>query len=144
MKHADSDVVMFLCCICSGFFLRYRTLGYKGNVSAMWWQMWAWAIVQFIAVKNPGIMYSPCSCTWLYWTECGADLIPSTGQFSEHAVGFVTVLSTFDFRQELYVFFSSQHPTSFWTHPVSYPKGTCGNFPGGKSAGTWSWPLISN
>jgi hypothetical protein len=28
-------------------------------------------------------------------------------------------------------------------HPASYPMGTRGSFPGGKSAGTWSWPLTS-
>jgi hypothetical protein len=26
-------------------------------------------------------------------------------------------------------------------HPASYPMGTRGSFPGGKVAGTWSWPL---
>jgi hypothetical protein len=26
-------------------------------------------------------------------------------------------------------------------HPASYPMGTRGSFPGGKSAGAWSWPL---
>jgi hypothetical protein len=29
------------------------------------------------------------------------------------------------------------------THPVSYPMGTRGSFPGGKAAGAWSWPLTS-
>jgi hypothetical protein len=29
-------------------------------------------------------------------------------------------------------------------HPVSYPMGTQGSFPGGKVAGAWSWPLTSN
>jgi hypothetical protein len=28
-------------------------------------------------------------------------------------------------------------------HRASYPMGTGGSFPGGKAAGTWSWPLIS-
>jgi hypothetical protein len=28
-------------------------------------------------------------------------------------------------------------------HPTSYPMGTGGSFPGGKTAGGWSWPLIS-
>jgi hypothetical protein len=29
------------------------------------------------------------------------------------------------------------------THPDSYPVGTRGAFPGGKTAGAWSWPLTS-
>jgi hypothetical protein len=29
-------------------------------------------------------------------------------------------------------------------HPISYPMGTGGPFPGGKAAGAWSWPLTSN
>jgi hypothetical protein len=29
-------------------------------------------------------------------------------------------------------------------HPTSYPMGTGGSFPGGKAAGTWSWPLTSS
>jgi hypothetical protein len=29
------------------------------------------------------------------------------------------------------------------THPASYPMGTRGSFPGGKAAGSWSWPLTS-
>jgi hypothetical protein len=29
-------------------------------------------------------------------------------------------------------------------HPVSYPMGIGGSFPGGKAAGAWSWPLTSN
>jgi hypothetical protein len=28
-------------------------------------------------------------------------------------------------------------------HPVSYPMGTRGSFPGVKAAGAWSWPLTS-
>jgi hypothetical protein len=28
-------------------------------------------------------------------------------------------------------------------HPASYPLGTRGSFPGGKSSGAWSWPLTS-
>jgi hypothetical protein len=28
-------------------------------------------------------------------------------------------------------------------HPASYPGGTTGSFPGGKTAGTWRWPLTS-
>jgi hypothetical protein len=28
-------------------------------------------------------------------------------------------------------------------HPVSYPMGTSGSFPGGKAAGAWNWPLTS-
>jgi hypothetical protein len=28
-------------------------------------------------------------------------------------------------------------------HPVSYPMGTRGSFPGGKAAEAWSWPLTS-
>jgi len=29
-------------------------------------------------------------------------------------------------------------------HPASYPMGSTGGyFPGGKAAGTWSWPLTS-
>jgi hypothetical protein len=28
-------------------------------------------------------------------------------------------------------------------HPVSYPMGTRGSFPGSKAAGAWSWPLTS-
>jgi hypothetical protein len=28
-------------------------------------------------------------------------------------------------------------------HPVSYPMGTRGSFPGGKAAGAWSWPHTS-
>jgi hypothetical protein len=28
-------------------------------------------------------------------------------------------------------------------HPASYQMGTRGSFPGGKEAGTWSWPLTS-
>jgi len=28
-------------------------------------------------------------------------------------------------------------------HPASYPLGTRGRFPGGKAAGSWSWPLTS-
>jgi hypothetical protein len=28
-------------------------------------------------------------------------------------------------------------------HPASYPMGTRGSFPGGKAAGSWSWPLTS-
>jgi len=29
------------------------------------------------------------------------------------------------------------------SHPASYPMGTRDSFPGGKVAGTWSWPLTS-
>jgi hypothetical protein len=28
-------------------------------------------------------------------------------------------------------------------HPASYPMGTRGSFPGGKTAGAWSWPITS-
>jgi hypothetical protein len=28
-------------------------------------------------------------------------------------------------------------------HPTSYPMDTGGSFPGGKTAGSWSWPLTS-
>jgi hypothetical protein len=31
----------------------------------------------------------------------------------------------------------------FGAHPASYPMGTRGSFPGGKTAGAWSWPLTS-
>jgi len=31
-----------------------------------------------------------------------------------------------------------------WPHPASYPKCTGGCWPGGKSAGTWSWPPPSS
>jgi hypothetical protein len=34
-------------------------------------------------------------------------------------------------------------PNGFGAHPVSYPMGTEGSFPGGKAAGAWSWPLLS-
>jgi hypothetical protein len=33
--------------------------------------------------------------------------------------------------------------TIFLNSPASYPMGTRGSFPGGKSAGPWSWPLTS-
>jgi len=28
------------------------------------------------------------------------------------------------------------------THPASYPMGTMGSFPGGKTAAAWIWPLV--
>jgi hypothetical protein len=34
--------------------------------------------------------------------------------------------------------------TGSGAHPVSYPVGTGGSFPGGKAAVTWSLPLPSN
>jgi hypothetical protein len=34
--------------------------------------------------------------------------------------------------------------TGSGAHPASYPMGTWGSFPGGKAAGTWSWPLTSS
>jgi hypothetical protein len=39
--------------------------------------------------------------------------------------------------------FSLRHhvQTGSGAHPVSYPMGTGGSFPGGKAAGAWSWPL---
>jgi hypothetical protein len=33
--------------------------------------------------------------------------------------------------------------TGSGAHPVSYPMGTKGSFPGDKEAGAWSWPLTS-
>jgi len=33
--------------------------------------------------------------------------------------------------------------TGSGAHPTSYPRGTGSSFPGGKVAGTWSWPLTS-
>jgi hypothetical protein len=33
--------------------------------------------------------------------------------------------------------------TGSGAHPISYPMGTGGSFPGGKAAGAWSWPLTS-
>jgi hypothetical protein len=41
--------------------------------------------------------------------------------------------------------FSLHHrvPNGSGTHPVSYPMGTRGSYPGGKAAGAWSWPLTS-
>jgi len=33
--------------------------------------------------------------------------------------------------------------TGSGSHPASYPMGNRGSFPGGKAAGTWSWPLTS-
>jgi hypothetical protein len=33
--------------------------------------------------------------------------------------------------------------TGSGAHPVFYPTGTGGSFPGGKAAGAWSWPLTS-
>jgi len=41
--------------------------------------------------------------------------------------------------------FSLHHrvQTGSGAHPASYPMGTRGSFPGGKAAGTWSWPLTS-
>jgi hypothetical protein len=33
--------------------------------------------------------------------------------------------------------------TGSWAHPVSYPMGTRGSFPGGKATGAWSWSLTS-
>jgi hypothetical protein len=34
--------------------------------------------------------------------------------------------------------------TGSGVHPISYPIGTGGSFPGGKAVGPWSWPLTSN
>jgi hypothetical protein len=34
--------------------------------------------------------------------------------------------------------------TGSGVHPTSYPVGTRDPFPGGKAAGSWSWPLTSN
>jgi hypothetical protein len=34
--------------------------------------------------------------------------------------------------------------TGSGAYPVYYPVGTEGSFPGGKVAGSWSWPLTSN
>jgi hypothetical protein len=38
------------------------------------------------------------------------------------------------------IFSSSRRPDRLWGHPASYPMATGGSFPGGKSAGAWSWP----
>jgi hypothetical protein len=41
-------------------------------------------------------------------------------------------------------FFSSTPcPTGSGAHPVSYPMGTEGSFPGSKAARAWSWPVTS-
>jgi len=39
--------------------------------------------------------------------------------------------------------FSIRHSfrTGSEAHPVSYPMGIGGSFPGGKATGSWSWPL---
>jgi hypothetical protein len=34
--------------------------------------------------------------------------------------------------------------TGSGVHPTTYPVGTEGYFPGGKAAGTWSWPFTSS
>jgi hypothetical protein len=41
--------------------------------------------------------------------------------------------------------FSLRHrvQTGSEAHPASYPMGTWGSFPGGKTAGAWRWPLTS-
>jgi hypothetical protein len=41
------------------------------------------------------------------------------------------------------IFSSPQYSDLFWARPASYTMGTEGSFPGGKAAGTWSWPLTS-
>jgi len=33
--------------------------------------------------------------------------------------------------------------TGSGAHPASYPMGTRVSIPGGKAAGSWSWPLAS-
>jgi hypothetical protein len=35
-------------------------------------------------------------------------------------------------------------PNGSEAHEASYPMGTRVSFPGGKTAGTWSWPLTSS
>jgi hypothetical protein len=45
-------------------------------------------------------------------------------------------------RQEFLRFHFLQ--TGSGVHPTSYTMGTRGFFLGGKAAGVWSWPLISN
>jgi hypothetical protein len=42
------------------------------------------------------------------------------------------------------IFSSHVVQTGSGAHPASYPMGTWGSFPGGKAAGEWSWPLVSN
>jgi hypothetical protein len=42
------------------------------------------------------------------------------------------------------IFTSPRRPHRLWGHTTSYPLGTGGSFPGGKAAGAWSWPFISN
>jgi hypothetical protein len=39
--------------------------------------------------------------------------------------------------------FTTASRTTLGAHPVSYPMGTRGSFPGGKAAGAWSWPHTS-
>jgi hypothetical protein len=41
-------------------------------------------------------------------------------------------------------FSTSQRPDRLWIPQAPYPMGTRFCFPGGKAAGTWSWPLTSN
>jgi hypothetical protein len=40
-------------------------------------------------------------------------------------------------------FFHHRVQTGSGAHSASYPMGTRGSFPGGKAAGSWSWPLTS-
>jgi hypothetical protein len=46
-------------------------------------------------------------------------------------------------RQELVLSLHHHIYTGSGAHPASYPMSTTGSFPVGKTAGTWSWPLIS-
>jgi hypothetical protein len=42
------------------------------------------------------------------------------------------------------IFFSPLRPDWLWGPPSFLSMDTGGSFPGGKAAGPWSWPLISN
>jgi hypothetical protein len=70
---------------------------------------------------------------------------------SQHsAVGWATGYglddkgSEFESRWKQDLSFLHVVQTGSGAHPASYPMGTGGFFPGGKAAGTWSWPITSN
>jgi hypothetical protein len=78
-------------------------------------------------------------------------LISSTGivQSQDSAVGIATrygldgggVRSSSPGRVKNFLHFFQ---TGSGVHPAFCPVGTGSNFSGGKAAGAWSWPLISN
>jgi hypothetical protein len=74
--------------------------------------------------------------------DCVCVFEMESGELSRYSDGLQAGRQRFDSRQEQgFCLLSVQ--TGSWAHPTSYLMGNGGDFPGGKAAGAWIWPLTS-